>query len=144
MAVMNGAQALVGTLKANGIDTVFGLPGVQLDYIFDALYHERSSIRVLESRHEQGAAYMAYGYAESTGKLGTYLVVPGPGLLNTCTALCTIQASNAPVLALTGQIPSAYIGRGLGILHEIASPETTLGGLTKAQLLADQIGRAHV
>ena len=89
----HAAQALVGTLKANGIDTVFGLPGVQLDYIFDALYHERSSIRVLESRHEQGAAYMAYGYAESTGKLGTYLVVPGPGLLNTCTALCTIQAS---------------------------------------------------
>lgn len=54
--------------------------------IFDALYEERSAIRVLHTRHEQGAAYMAYGYAQSTGRFGSYLVVPGPGLLNTATA----------------------------------------------------------
>ncbi|HWE76822.1 MAG TPA: thiamine pyrophosphate-dependent enzyme [Stellaceae bacterium] len=136
MTVMTGARALVQGLKANAIDTVFGLPGVQLDYIFDALYGERNSIRVIESRHEQGAAYMAYGYAESTGKLGTYLVVPGPGLLNTATALCTAHASNAPMLALTGQIPTRYMGRGLGILHEIPSPELTLSQVTKYQSLS--------
>ena len=62
--------------------------------LYDAL-HQRGGIETYVTRHEQGAAYMAYGYAESTGKVGTYLVVPGPGLLNTCTALCTIQASNA-------------------------------------------------
>lgn len=136
MTLMTGAQALVQGLKANGIDTVFGLPGVQLDYIFDALHGERNSVRVIESRHEQGAAYMAYGYAESTGKLGTYLVVPGPGLLNTATALCTAHSSNAPVLALTGQIPTRYIGRGLGILHEIPNPELALSQVTKYQALA--------
>lgn len=136
MTVMTAAQALVQGMKVNGIDTVFGLPGVQLDYIFDALYGERQSIRVIESRHEQGAAYMAYGYAESTGKLGTYLVVPGPGLLNTATALCTAHSSNAPLLALTGQIPTRYMGRGLGILHEIANPELALSQVTKHQALA--------
>lgn len=141
MAVMTGAQALVEALKMNGIHTVFGLPGVQLDHIFDALYEERGAIRVLESRHEQGAAYMAYGYAQSTGTLGTYLVVPGPGLLNTATALCTAHASNAPVLALTGQIPMPYIGRGHGILHEVARPEAMFAAVTKYQVLADHPSR---
>jgi acetolactate synthase-1/2/3 large subunit len=145
MAVITGAQALVGSLKANGIDTIFGLPGVQLDHIFDALHAERDAIRVIHSRHEQGAAYMAYGYAESTGKLGTYLVVPGPGLLNTATALCTAHASNAPVLALTGQIATRFIGRGLGILHEVSQPEAMLAPVTKHQAFADHPSRApHV
>src|SRR4030065_2364817 len=100
---MTGAQAFVEALKRNRIETIFGLPGVQLDHIFDALYQERSAIRVLHTRHEQGAAYMAYGYAQSTGRPGAYLVVPGPGLLNTDTALRTAHAANAPVLALTGE-----------------------------------------
>ncbi len=71
MGVMTGAQALVQALKHNGIDTLFGLPGVQLDHVFDALYEERSALRVVHTRHEQGAAYMAYGYAQSTGRPGT-------------------------------------------------------------------------
>ena len=89
MPVMTGAQALVAALKANGIDTIFGLPGAQLDHVFDALYDEREAIRVIDTRHEQGAAYMAYGYARSSDRIGTCLVVPGPGLLNTGAALCT-------------------------------------------------------
>jgi acetolactate synthase-1/2/3 large subunit len=141
MPLLTGAQALVQSLKTNGIDTLFGLPGVQLDHVFEALYHERSAIRVLNSRHEQGAAYMAYGYAESTGKPGAFLVVPGPGLLNTATALCTAHSSNAPVLALTGQISAKYIGRGLGILHEISNPAQMLAPVTKHQLFADTPAR---
>lgn len=141
MAVMTGAQAFVQALKVNGIDTVFGLPGVQLDYIFDALYHERNAIRVINSRHEQGVAYMAYGYAESTGKLGAFLVVPGPGVLNTCTAVCTMQASNTPVLALTGQISRRNIGRGLGILHELSDQSAVFAPLTKGQFLIDHASK---
>jgi acetolactate synthase I/II/III large subunit len=141
MAVMTGAQAFVQALKLNGIDTVFGLPGVQLDYIFDALYHERNAIRVINSRHEQGVAYMAYGYAESTGRLGAFLVVPGPGVLNTCTAVCTMQASNTPVLALTGQISRRNIGRGLGILHELSDQSAVFAPLTKGQFLIDHASK---
>src|SRR4051812_45892591 len=145
MAVMTGAQALVESLKANRIETLFALPGVQLDHIFDALYHQRDAIRVIESRHEQGAAYMAYGYAEATGRLGTFLVVPGPGLLNTATALCTAHASNAPVLALTGQIATRFIGRGLGILHEVSQPESMFAAVTKHQAVGDHPSRtSHI
>lgn len=141
MAVMTGAQAFVQSLKHNGIDTLFGLPGVQLDYIFDALYQERNAIRVINSRHEQGVAYMAYGYAESTGKPGAFLVVPGPGILNTCTAICTAQASNTPVLALTGQISRRNIGRGLGILHELSDQSAVFAPLTKGQIFVDHASK---
>ena len=93
MTVMTGAEAIVKSLKVNGIDTVFALPGGQLDYLFDAMYKAGDGIRLIHSRHEQGCAYMAYGYARSTGKVGTYSVVPGPGLLNSSGALCTAWAN---------------------------------------------------
>lgn len=141
MTVMTGAQALVQALKHNAINTVFGLPGVQLDHVFDALYQERSAMRVLHTRHEQGAAYMAYGYAQSTGRPGAYLVVPGPGVLNTATALCTAHAANAPVLALTGEISTRYIGRGFGILHELSDTAAMLAPITKCQVFADSPAR---
>ena len=76
-------------------------------------------LRVVHTRHEQGAAYMALGAALATGKPQAYAVVPGPGLLNSGAALLTAYGMNAPVLALIGQIPAAAIGRGLGHLHEI-------------------------
>src|SRR3990172_11383177 len=104
MTVMTGAQALVQALKHNAINTVYGLPGVQLDHVFDALYQERSAMHVLHTRHEQGAAYMAYGYAQSTGRPGAYLVVPGPGVLNTATALCSAHAANAAGGARSGGV----------------------------------------
>ncbi|MBA2754566.1 MAG: hypothetical protein H0U40_08925, partial [Chloroflexia bacterium] len=95
---MTGGEALVRSLIAEGIDTVFGLPGVQLDGAFDALYHVQDDIRIFHTRHEQATAYMADGYARSTGKVGTCLVVPGPGLLNASAALSTAYACNSPVL----------------------------------------------
>ena len=112
---------------AEGVDTIFGLPGLQLDYIFDALYGQRNTIRVIHTRHEQATAYMAFGYAQATGRVGTCLVVPGPGVLNTTAALSTAYACNAPVLCITGQIPSAHIGGGLGFLHEIPEPGCAAG-----------------
>ena len=86
---LTGAQALVASLIANGVDTIFALPGVQLDGAFDALYEQRSAIRVIHPRHEQAAAYMADGYARTTGRVGACMVVPGPGLLNATAALST-------------------------------------------------------
>ncbi len=131
MTRLSGAMAAIRSLIAHGIDTVFGLPGGQLDHLFDALYHERDRLRLIASRHEQGAAYMAFGYARSTGRPSVYTVVPGPGVLNTTAALCTAYACNAPVLCLAGQIPSDAIGKGFGELHELPDQLATLRLLTK-------------
>ena len=79
----------------------------------------------------RGAAYMAFGYAKSTGRVGTYTVVPGPGVLNTTAALCSAYANNAPVLCVTGQIPSEGIGSGIGYLHELPDQLATMQTLTK-------------
>jgi acetolactate synthase I/II/III large subunit len=135
---ISGATALLRGLMDHGIDTIFGLPGGQLDHFFDSMYHERERLRVYCSRHEQGAAYMAFGAARSTGKPAVYTVVPGPGVLNTTAALSTAYACNAPVLCLTGQIPSASIGKGFGELHELPDQ---LGGLRLLTKWADRIER---
>ena len=131
MTRLSGAMAVIKSLAAHGIDTVFGLPGGQLDHLFDALYHERARVRLIASRHEQGAAYMAFGYARSTGRPAVYTVVPGPGVLNTTAALCTAYACNTPVMCLAGQIPSPAIGRGFGELHELPDQLGTMRLLTK-------------
>src|SRR4051794_36078698 len=119
MAEMTGGQALVQSLRVEGVEVIFGLPGVQLDWAFDALYAEQDHIRFIQTRHEQAAAYMADGYARTTGRPGTCLVVPGPGVLNTAAALSTAYACSSPVLCLTGQIQSDLIGKSRGVLHEI-------------------------
>ncbi len=128
---MTGGEAIVKSLINEGVDTVFGLPGIQLDPMFNALHDSSNEIAVINARHEQGVAYMAFGYAQSTGKPGVYAVVPGPGILNTTAALSTAYACNSRVLAITGQIPSSYIGRELGMLHEIPNQLSVLEGLTK-------------
>ena len=128
---MTGGEALVASLAANGVTTVFGLPGVQLDGAFDALHAARDRIRVVHTRHEQGAAYMADGYARVTGEVGTCLVVPGPGLLNAAAALSTAYACNSPVLCVTGQIQSDLIEFGRGLLHEIPNQLAMVRSVTK-------------
>ena len=118
-ADMSTGEATVASLLAHGIETVYALPGIHNDHLFDAFQRAGDRLSVVHSRHEQGAAYMALGAALATGKPQTYSVVPGPGLLNSSAALLTAYGMNAPVLALIGQIPAAAIGRGLGHLHEI-------------------------
>jgi len=136
---MTGGQAVVAMLKQEGVQTIFGLPGVQLDPIFDALYDERDTIRVLQTRHEQATAYMADGYARVTGKEGICLVVPGPGLLNASAALATAYACNSPVLCLTGQIRSDLIGTGRGLLHEISDQLAVARAVTKHAARATRV-----
>ena len=131
MARMTGGAALVEMLRRHGTDTLFALPGVQNDALFEALYDAGDEIRVIHPRHEQAAAYMAYGYARASGKVGAYAVVPGPGVLNTTAALATAYATNTPVLCISGQIPSHLIGRGFGLLHEVPDQLAILRGLTK-------------
>jgi acetolactate synthase I/II/III large subunit len=142
MTKMTGGQAIVKTLMRHGVDTIFGLPGVQLDNTFDALYEVKDKVRVIHTRHEQGAAYMALGYAQATGKVGTCIVVPGPGVLNAGAALSTAAGSNAPVLCLTGQIPSYQIGLGLGIPHEIRDQQQAMAGVVKWVGRAETPGEA--
>src|SRR5215813_6962473 len=116
---MTTAEAAVATLIGHGLDTVYALPGVHNDHLFDAFHRAGEFLRVVHTRHEQGAGYMALGAALATGKPQAYAVVPGPGLLNSGAALLTAYGMNAPVLGLIGHIPHADIGRGLGHLHEI-------------------------
>ena len=129
MQSMTAAQAAVASLIAHGIDTIYALPGVHNDPLFDALFAAADRIRTVHTRHEQGAAYMALGAALATGKPQAYAVVPGPGLLNSGAALLMAYSMNAPVLALIGQIPDADIGRGLGHLHEIRDQAGIIGRL---------------
>ena len=116
---MTTAEATVAALIAHGLDTIYALPGVHNDPLFDALFKAAKNIRTVHTRHEQGAGYMALGAALATGKPQAYTVVPGPGLLNSAAALLQAHGTNAPVLALIGQIAQAAIGRGYGHLHEI-------------------------
>ncbi len=131
MTRMTGGQALVQSLKLEGIDTIFGLPGIQMDFAFDALWDERDAIQVLHTRHEQACSYMADGFARTTGKVGTFIVVPGPGLLNASAGLSTAYACSSPVLAVAGQIQSDLIGRGRGVLHEINNQLETISSVCK-------------
>jgi acetolactate synthase-1/2/3 large subunit len=131
MSEMSGADAIVESLVRHDVDTVFGLPGVQMYGLFDAFARNTDRIRVINARHEQTVAYMAMGYAYATGKPAVFTVVPGPGVLNTMAALCTAQAVNVQILCLAGQVPSASIGRGRGALHEIPDQLATIRSLLK-------------
>jgi acetolactate synthase I/II/III large subunit len=139
---MTGGMAIVEALIANGVDTVFGLPGAQMYPMFDALQQRASHIRTVGARHEQACGYMAFGYARSTGRPGVFSVVPGPGVLNTTAALCTAFGCNAPVLCVTGQVPSAFIGKGRGHLHELSDQLGTLRSLTKWAARIDRVEEA--
>jgi acetolactate synthase I/II/III large subunit len=143
---MTTAEAVVDSMLAHGVSTVYALPGVQNDLLFEALFkaqeNAKNRMRVLHTRHEQGAAYMALGAALATGRPAAYAVVPGPGLLNSSAALLTAYSMNAPVLALIGEIPDADIGRHLGHLHEIRDQAGILSRLVDYSVLIRKPGQA--
>ncbi len=118
MPRLTGGQAVVQTLFAEGVDTVFGIPGSHSLSIYDALL-DTPEIRHVLVRHEQGAAFMADGYSRSTGRLGVCLTTTGPAALNTFAALATSYGDSCPVLLLCTQIPSDYIDQGKGVYHEV-------------------------
>ncbi len=115
---MTGGAAVVESLKREGVETLFSIPGVQTMAVFDALYGEKE-IRLITVRHEQSTIYMADGYARVTGKPGVGLVVPGPGVQNAMAAMGTAYACSSPVLLVAGQIDSKDLGKDAGALHEV-------------------------
>src|SRR6201989_3683957 len=100
MPAMRTADAVIESLIRHGIDTLYALPGVHNDHLFDAAHRAQGRFRVIHQRHEQTAGYMALGAALVTGKPQAFAVVPGPGILNSSTALLIAHAMNAPVIAL--------------------------------------------
>ena len=140
MPRMSTAEATVKTLLLHGLDTVYALPGLHNDPLFDAFYHAGERLRVIHPRHEQTAAYMALGAALATGRPQAFAVVPGPGLLNAGSALLTAYGMNAPVIGLVGQIPQADIDRGHGHLHEI---HDQLGLMRHVTKWAERIRSPH-
>lgn len=106
---MTGAQAVIASLEAEGVDTVFGYPGGQAIKIYDALYDSKK-IRHVLARHEQGATHMADGYARATGKVGVVLVTSGPGATNTVTGIATAYMDSIPLVVITGQVTRGVIG----------------------------------
>ena len=149
MPRMTTAEVVIESLIEHGIETLFALPGVHNDHLFDAAHKASDRIRVIHPRHEQTAAYMALGAALVTGKPQAFAVVPGPGILNASTALLMARAMCAPVIALVGQIPSFAIDRGFGHLHEIHDQVGLLRHITKTaerirspQEASDRVARA--
>jgi len=124
MTTLSGGEAIVSGLVAHGVDTVFGLPGAQVYGLFDAFH--QAQLKVIGARHEQACGYMAFGYARSSGRSGVFSVVPGPGVLNASAALLTAFGCNEPVLCVTGQVPTQFLGKGRGHLHEMPDQLATL------------------
>jgi acetolactate synthase-1/2/3 large subunit len=131
MPLMSGGDAVVRSILGHGVSSIYCLPGVQSDHLFNAMFDAGDALQVVHTRHEQGAAYMALGASLATGKPAVYSVVPGPGFLNSTAALVTAYSTGARVLALIGQIPSRAIGKGHGLLHEIPDQIGILRKLTK-------------
>ena len=121
---MKGAEILIDGLIKEGVDTIFGYPGGVVIPVFDVLYSTRE-INFILTRHEQGAAHAADGYARSTGKTGVCLVTSGPGATNTITGIATAKLDSIPMVIITGQVATSKIGTD-------AFQETDMSGLTRS------------
>jgi acetolactate synthase-1/2/3 large subunit len=131
------AQLMVDALRASDVDTLFCVPGGQNDDFFNALV-DAPDIRPIVTRHEQGAAYMAMGAAQVTGRPAACCVVPGPGMLNAAGALTSAYWGYARVLTIVGQIHSKLRGRNVGTLHDLPDQTAILSQLTKHTAVADK------
>jgi acetolactate synthase-1/2/3 large subunit len=117
---MNGAQAVVATLQAYGVEMVWGIPGVHTIALYDAL-RGQASIRHILARHEQGAGYMASGYARATGRPGVALTITGPGVTNIATPVADAFTDSIPLLVISSALPRDHTGKRTGALHELKS-----------------------
>ncbi|BCM16724.1 5-guanidino-2-oxopentanoate decarboxylase [Mesorhizobium sp. J8] len=127
-------EALITLLEAHGVDTVFGIPGVHTVELYRGL--ARSRIRHVTPRHEQGAGFMADGYARAGGRPGVAFVITGPGLTNTITAMGQARADSVPMLVISGVNATDTLGKGLGFLHELPDQR---GMMEKVALSSERI-----
>ena len=118
-SVRTGGEWVVAALAAEGVRHVFGIPGVHNLAVYDALARDGAGIAHVLARHEQGAGFMADGYARSSGRAGVIVATTGPGATNVLTPLVESFAGSQPILSLVSDIPAALIGRDLGALHEV-------------------------
>ena len=137
MVKMSGGEALAGSLVREGVEVVFGVPGIQIYGIVAALRDE-PGIRMISTRHEQATTFMADGYARASGRPGVALVVPGPGLYNAASGLSVAYSRSTPVLLIAGQIPRGAIGKNLGAVHEIADQPGAVRSVTKWRGMASR------
>ncbi|MGH7313929.1 MAG: thiamine pyrophosphate-binding protein, partial [Candidatus Rokuibacteriota bacterium] len=114
----SGGEWVVEALRAEGVRHVFGIPGIHNLAVYDALLRQADIVHVL-ARHEQGAAFMADGYARVSGEVGVVLVTTGPGATNTLTALAESYADSIPILVVMSDVAAPLVGREVGALHEI-------------------------
>ena len=124
-----GGQVLVEGLDAWGVETVFGMPGIHTLAVYDALY-QHPRIRHVTVRHEQGAGFMADGYARAAGRVGVVLTTTGPAAMNALTPLGEAYAESSPVLLIASGLPEGEAGRELGTLHEMRDQFGTLTSVT--------------
>ena len=134
MIRMSGGEALTKSLVNEGVEVVFGIPGIQTYGVVAALRDE-PGIRMITTRHEQATTYMADGYARASGRPGVALVVPGVGLYNAASGLTNAYSRSTPVLLIAGQIPRGAIGKNVGAVHEIMDQPGTVRSVTKWQRL---------
>ncbi|MCY4085489.1 MAG: thiamine pyrophosphate-binding protein [Actinomycetia bacterium] len=130
MVRLSGGEALAGALVGEGVEVVFGLPGIQVYGVVAALRDE-PGIRMVTTRHEQATTFMADGFARASGRPGVALVVPGPGLFNAASGLANAYSRSSPVLVVAGQVPRGAIGKSLGAVHEVADQAGIVGSVTK-------------
>ncbi len=121
-------EVLIDLLEINGVDTVFGIPGVHTAELYRGL--ATSNIRHVTPRHEQGAGFMADGYARVTGKPGVALLITGPGLTNAITAMGQAYQDSIPMLIISGVNSRASLGHGRGRLHELPDQRATIAPVT--------------
>ena len=130
MVKMTGGEALVKSLVREGVEVVFGIPGIHLSGIITALRDE-PGIRMITTRHEAGATHMADGYARASGKPGVALVVPGAGVYNAGSGVTTAFARSSPLLLIAGQISRGQIGKNRGTVHEVFDQAGVMSPVTK-------------
>lgn len=136
MPSMKGGQAVVEALISEGVEVVFGIPGVHTLEIYDALY-DRPQVRHILTRHEQGAAFMADGYARASGRVGVVLAITGPGVTNASTGLGQAYADGSPVLIISSEVDSRQ--RGRGNLHELKDQLGMLSSITLWNARAESV-----
>lgn len=132
MVRVTGGQAVIQALKAAGVDTLFGIAGTQNLPIFDALVDE-PAMRLVVNRHEQGAGYMADGYARASGRPGVLVTVSGPGAANALTPLGQAYSDSSPVLLIASQVDSASLDRDNEDFHQMRGALATFRNVTKWQ-----------
>ncbi|MXZ77701.1 MAG: thiamine pyrophosphate-binding protein [Acidimicrobiia bacterium] len=131
VSTRSGGSAVVEQLVREGVEVVFGIPGVQLMHILDSFHRGADKIRYITVRHEQATAFMADGYARVSGRPGTTLIVPGPGVYNAGSGLATAYAASSPVFQISGQINRDAIGQGNSLPHEVHDQLDVVRPITK-------------